>query len=105
VEEPVFRIWLLSLLACTACTNGAIRSGRATEQADFLPTISDTTAEALSTGSEEDTLGNREQPRLVLRCEEGRVGAYIIVGTVAEVESGRVDDRAVPVRLDSAPSC
>jgi len=91
----VFRIWLLSLLACTACTNGAIRSGRAAEQADFLPTISDTTPEALST----------EQPRLVLRCEEGRVGAYIIVGTVAEVESGRVDDRAVPVRLDSAPSC
>jgi hypothetical protein len=95
VEEPVFRIWSLSLLACTACTDGAIRSGTAAEPADFLPTISDTTSEALST----------EQPRLVLRCEEGRVGAYIIVGTVAEVESGRVDDRAVPVRLDSAPSC
>jgi hypothetical protein len=98
VEEPVFRICLLSLLACTACTactDGPVRSGTVAEPADFLPTISDTTSEALST----------EQPRLVLRCEEGRVGAYIIVGTVAEVESGRVDDRAVPVRLDSAPSC
>ena len=91
----MFRICLLSLLACTACTDGPVRSGTVAEPADFLPTISDTTSEALST----------EQPRLVLRCEEGRVGAYIIVGTVAEVESGRVDDRAVPVRLDSAPSC
>ena len=91
----MFRICLLSLLACTACTGGPVRSGTVAEPADFLPTISDTTSEALST----------EQPRLVLRCEEGRVGAYIIVGTVAEVESGRVDDRAVPVRLDSAPSC
>ena len=101
----MFRIWLLSLLACTACTDGPVRSGTVAEPADFLPTISDTTFEALSTRSEDDTLGNREQPRLVLRCEEGRVGAYLIVGTVAEVESGRLDDRAVPVRLDSAPSC
>jgi hypothetical protein len=105
VEELVFRIWLLSLLACTACTNGPVRSGTVAEPADFLPMISDTTSAALSTGSEDDTLGNREQPRLVLRCEEGRVGAYLIVGTVAEVESGQVDDRAVPVRLDSAPRC
>ncbi|HEV2086270.1 MAG TPA: hypothetical protein VGR09_14430 [Gemmatimonadales bacterium] len=101
----MFRIWLLSLLACTACTDGPVRSGTVAESADFLPTISDTTPEALSTGSEDDTLGNREQPRLVLRCEEGRVGAYLIVGTVAEVESGQVDDRAVPVRLDSTPRC
>jgi hypothetical protein len=105
VEEPVFRICLLLLLAGTACTDGAIRSGTVAEQADFLPTISDTPSEALSSGSDDHTLGNREQPRLVLRCEAGRVGAYLIVGTAAEVESGRVDDRAVPVRLDSAPSC
>ena len=101
----MFRIWLLSLLACTACTDGPVRSGTVAEPADFLPTISNTTSEPLPTGSHDDTLGNREQPRLVLRCEEGRVGAYLIVGTVAEVESGRLDDRAVPVRLDSAPSC
>jgi hypothetical protein len=94
---------LLSLLAGTACTDGAVRSGAA-EQADFLPTISDT-SEAFSTGSEDDTLGNGEQPRLILRCEEGRVGAYLTVGTAAEVESGGADGRAVPVRLDSAPSC
>ena len=90
----VSRIWLLSLLAGTACTDGAVRSGAA-EQADFLPTISDSTSEALST----------EQPRLILRCEWGRVGAYLTVGTAAEVESGRADGRAVPVQLDSAPSC
>jgi hypothetical protein len=51
-----------------------------------------------------DTLGE-EQPRLVLRCEAGRLGAYLIVGTPAEVESGRMDNHAVVVRLDSAPSC
>jgi hypothetical protein len=105
VEELVSRIWLLSLLVGTACTDGAVRSGAVAEQADFLPTISDTGSEALSGDSEDDSLGNSEQPRLVLRCEEGRVGAYLIVGTPAEVESGRADDRAVPVRLDSAPRC
>ena len=99
------RIWLLSLLAGTACTDGAVRSGAAAEPADFLPTISDTTSEALSTGSGDDTLGNREQPRLILRCEEGQVGAYLIVGTTAEADSGPVDDGAVPVQLDSAPAC
>jgi hypothetical protein len=105
VEEPVSRIWLLALLAGTACTDGPVRSGTAAEQADFLPTISDTASEPLSTGSEDDSPGNREQPRLILRCEEGRVGAYLLVGTPAEVESGRVDDRAVPVQLDSASTC
>jgi hypothetical protein len=84
-----------SLLICVSCSDGGVRSGTLAEPADFLPTISDTTSEALSA----------EQPRLVLRCEEGRVGAYLIVGTAAEVESGRGDDRAVPVRLDSAPPC
>jgi hypothetical protein len=101
----VSRIWLLSLLASTACADGPIRSGVAAEPADFLPTISDSGSEALSTTSEEDTLGNREQPRLILRCDEGQVGAYLIVGTPAEVESGRIDDHAVPVQLDSAPAC
>jgi hypothetical protein len=100
----VSRIWVLSLLAGIACTDGAVRSGTAAEQADFLPTISDTASEALSIG-EDDTLRNDEQPRLILRCEEGRVGAYLIVGTPAEIESGRVDDRAVPVQLDTAPAC
>jgi hypothetical protein len=105
VEEPVFRFWLLLLVACVACTDGPVRSGTVAEPADFLPTISDTSSESLTSRSEGDTLRNREQPRLVLRCEEGRVGAYIIVGTVAEVESGRLDDRAVPVQLDSTPRC
>ena len=99
------RIWLVSLLAGAACTDGPVRSGTVAEQADFLPTISDTASEALLTGSEDDTLGNREQPRLILRCEGGRVGAYLIVGTSAEVESGPLDDRAIPVRLDSATPC
>lgn len=92
------RIWSLSLLTATACTEGEVRSAAVVEHADFLPTISDT-------ASEGDTSGDREQPRLILRCEEGRVGAYLVVGAPGKVESGPIDDRAVVVRLDSAPSC
>jgi hypothetical protein len=53
---------------------------------------------------EGDGLGE-EEPQLVLRCEEGRLGAYLVVGTPEEVESGQVDDHAVVILLDSAPSC
>jgi hypothetical protein len=64
----------------------------------------DSAGPASSLVLDDDTLG-AEQPRLVLRCEEGRLGAYLIVGTPAEAESGQMDDHAVVVRLDSAPSC
>jgi hypothetical protein len=88
------RAWFVwSVLACVSCSGGGVHSGSLPEAADFLPTTVDT-AEPAS-----------EQPRLVLRCEEGRLGAYLVVGTLAEVESGQIGDHAVVVRLDSAPSC
>jgi hypothetical protein len=88
------RAWFVSsVLACLSCSDRAVRSGSLPEAADFLPMTADT-AEPAS-----------EQPRLVLRCEEGRLGASLVVGTVAEVESGQLGDHAVVVRLDSAPSC
>lgn len=89
MEEPLSRIWLLSLMAGIACTGGPVHSGLASRQTD-VPS---------------DSLGDQEQPRLILRCEEGRVGAYVVVGTSGELQSGELDDAAVPVRLDSAPSC
>jgi hypothetical protein len=84
-------VWYL--LPCMACSDvdRAERSGALPEAADFLPTVVEST-----------TL---EQTQLVLRCEDGRIGAYLVVGTPAEVESGEADARSVPVKLDSVPSC
>jgi hypothetical protein len=88
------RAWFVSfLLVCVSCSDRGVRSGSLPEAADFLPMTGDS-AEPAS-----------EQPRLVLRCEEGRLGAYLVVGTLGEVESGQIGDHAVVVRLDSAPSC
>jgi hypothetical protein len=99
------RAWLvLFLLAAAACSDGSVRSGSLPESADFLPMAADRAEAASTLVLEGDTLGG-EQPRLVLRCEEGRLGAYLVVGTAAEAESGQIDDHAVVVRLDSAPSC
>jgi len=102
------RAWfVLSLPVCVACSDGGVRSGSLPEAADFLPAAADSAEPASSLVIDGDTLGLRddEQPRLVLRCEEGRLGAYLVVGTPAEVESGQIDHHAVVVRLDSAPSC
>lgn len=99
------RAWfVLSLLVCVACSDGGVRSGSLPEAADFLPVAADSVEPASSLVVDADTLGG-EQPRLVLRCEEGRLGAYLVVGTPAEVESSQIDHHAVVVRLDSAPSC
>ena len=87
-------LWLTPLLlAGLGCSDGEMRSGSVPEPADFLPMVADSTDQT------------SEQPRLVVRCEQGRLDAFLIVGTPEEVESGRLDDRAVPVQLDSAPSC
>ena len=103
--ERTVRAWLVSfLLVCVACSDRAVRSGSLSEEADFLPMAADSAELVSSFVIDEDTLGG-DQPRLVLRCEAGRLGAYLVVGTPAEVESGRVDDRAVAVLLDSTPSC
>jgi hypothetical protein len=56
-------------------------------------------------GIQVDTLDTAaaDQPRVVLRCEQGKVGAYIVVGP--EQGSDDIDSSAVPVYLDSALSC
>jgi hypothetical protein len=102
------RVWLISaLLVCLSCSDGGVRSGSLPEAADFLPMAADSAGPPSSLVIDADTLGlgDGEQPRLVLRCEEGRLGAYLVVGTLAEVESGWIGDHPVAVRLDSTPSC
>ena len=103
--EGTVRAWLVSfLLVSVACSDRAVRSGSLSEEADFLPMAADSAELVSSFVIDGDTLGG-DQPRLVLRCEDGRLGAYLVVGTPAEVESGQVDDSAVVVLLDSTPSC
>ena len=43
------------------------------------------------------------EPTLVLRCVDGRVDAYIAMGTPADSDSGM--DELIPVQLDSALGC
>jgi hypothetical protein len=101
-------LFVAPLLVCVACSRGDIHSGSIPESADFLPLIGDSvdgTASALASGdtSHADSI---EQPRLMLRCEQGRVSAYLVAGAPALLESSNAaDSRVVPVLLDSALSC
>jgi hypothetical protein len=87
------RGWILGLALCLACSDGNVRSGSLPEAADFLPMAGDSAEPASSLAVALDTMGG-EQPRLILRCEEGRLGAYVVL-----------DEQAVVVNLDSAPAC
>ena len=100
------RTWLMSFLfSCMACSPGSLPSGSLSQTSDFLPVIADSIEEP-STSAEWDTMAtNSDQPRLVLRCEEGRLGAYLVVGAPAEVETNANNERGVPIELDSAQSC
>jgi hypothetical protein len=53
-------------------------------------------------------LAGEQSPRLILRCLNGRVAAFIAAESTssdAQDDSGAVTPEAVPVELDSAPSC
>jgi hypothetical protein len=103
------RAWLVApLLVCVACSRGDIHSGSLPESADFLPMVSDTVDAAASPLALQDTspADSSEQPRLMLRCEQGRVSAYLVAGAPEVLESSQpADSRVVPVLLDSALSC
>ena len=91
------RAWFLpSVIVSVACSDGGVRSGSAPEAADFLPMAADSADPASSPD---------QQPRLLLRCEQGRLSAYLVVDPAVEGDSVLIDERAVNVRLDSAPTC
>jgi hypothetical protein len=50
-------------------------------------------------------LSREAEPVLLLRCQEGRVTAYITLDPPADLERGPVPDDAVPIQFDSTPSC
>lgn len=102
------RTWILSpLLVCLACSDRGTHSGSLPEPADFLPMAADTAEAAPSPDVQPDTIAqdSSELPRLVLRCEAGRVNAYVVAGGSPPPENQDADSAAVPVLLDSALSC
>jgi hypothetical protein len=125
------RTWLLPVvLICSACSNRVVLSGLHRGRPDSTvvavappgePTVAPTASEwtlYLDSSETADTLSGTlvpeddsilgptgERPRLVLRCEGGQVGAYVVM----EGSDGEDPDPAGPdyvrVELDSAQSC
>ena len=87
------RGWILGLIVCVGCSDASLRSGSLPESADFLPMATDSIDSPSAIAVDLDTLSG-QQPRLILRCEAGRVGAYLVL-----------DAQPVAVSLDSAPEC
>jgi hypothetical protein len=51
------------------------------------------------------SLAGGERPRVVVRCEVGRLRAYVVMGGAQTPDSVGLDEPAVPVAIDSAPRC
>ena len=121
---------LLLVLICSACSNRVVLSGLHRDRPDSTvvsvapgpePAVAASASEwtlYLDPSESADTLTGTlvpdddsvlgpsgEQPRLVLRCEAGQVGAYVVM----EGSDGEDPDPAGPqyvrVELDSAQSC
>ena len=93
---------LLSFSVLLGCSGAEPRSDAESQPA--LPVVSgaavDDTLSALPA-----TVGDAEgeQPAVVFRCEEGRLGAYLV--TTVAGDRGLFEERMVPISLDSAPGC
>ena len=93
---------LLSFSVLLGCSSSEARSDAETSPA--LPVVTgaavgDTTSAVPAT--EVDDEG--EQPAVVFRCEEGRLGAYLV--TTVAGDGGLFEEQMVPISLDSAPGC
>jgi hypothetical protein len=99
-------ISVLLLVSCGACSDHAVRPRVRPEGADFLPAVSaQQSARTESPGGQDSVAwSDEDQPRLLLRCERGRVNAYLIVGDSSEADA-QPASAEVPVSLDSAPAC
>ena len=115
----------LCLLACLACSRGGesprdreiIPQGTAADSTNISPDESAPMQWTASLDSAEITTGllplsgdtlpdsAGEQPRVVVRCEVGRLRAYVVMAAAQDGDSVGLDARAVPVTIDSAPRC
>lgn len=111
-------LWPLAWVIGLACSGGAtvVRS----EPREAIPaewTVAEdtsatgyitTTSLQLPMATDIDGLPGQEPPRLILRCLEGRVAAFIAPESSnpgSQDDTAGVESDLVPVQLDSAPSC
>jgi hypothetical protein len=118
----VRRLYLLASVAvASACSNGgretaaAAGEGSAAGTVELIPaewTVAEDTASngdvttvSLQLPAARDIGGliKDESPRLILRCLDGRVAAYIEADPLAEPDSS--GSEPARIQLDSAPSC
>ena len=115
----------LGLLACVACSRGnesprdpeTIPPGPAADSTSLSPDESapmqwtayldsaEVTSGSLSRAGDARSDTGGERPRVVVRCEGGSVGAYVVMGGAQDGDSTGLGEGAVPVTIDSAPSC
>jgi hypothetical protein len=122
MEEAVRRLYLLASVAvASACSDGgrataaAAAEGSAAGTVELIPaewTVAEDTASngdvttvSLQLPAARDIGGliKDESPRLILRCLDGRVAAYIEADPLAEPDSS--GSEPARIQLDSAPSC
>lgn len=86
---------IFCLFAVAGCSHPEIRA----------ESPGDSVQVGLATGSltlgEEGDVGG-QQPEVMFRCEEGKVGAYVVTGSL---DSLIFDEQMVRIALDSAPDC
>jgi hypothetical protein len=123
MEEAVHRLYLLVSLAVAPACSGEGRDtatalagdGLAAGTVELIPaewTVAEDTASngdvttvsvQLPAARDIGGLIKDESPRLILRCLDGRVAAYIEADPLASADSTGTEP--TPIQLDSAPSC
>jgi hypothetical protein len=126
-------LWPLALITVMACSGSATGSKAViassalpdtalghSEAGEAIPaewTVAEDTSAAgditttslqLPMAKEIEGLPGQEPPRLILRCLDGRVAAFIAPESdtsASQDDTARVVADLVPVQLDSAPSC
>ena len=93
---------LLSLLVL-GCSAPEPRSGSESGRAPSDTAAAGLQADSLSFHLPAEADSTVEQPGVVFRCEDGRLGAYLV--TTAAGNRGAYEEQMVPIRLDSAPGC
>ena len=84
------------LVGCSAPRSDA-------ESRPALPVVSGAVDDTISALPATAGDGDAEQPSVMFRCEEGRVGAYLV--TTVAGDGGMSEEQMVPISLDSAPAC
>jgi hypothetical protein len=120
----VGRVWMVTVVAAAACSSGGLDSaaqddagaevGRELIPAEWTvaedtSSTGEVTTASLQLPAARDIAGllQDESPRLVLRCLEGRVAAFIDTDPVdgAGISDSGLRLQPVPIELDAAPLC